>query len=165
MRIRWKYKPFIGNKFNFKKVVCDPSARMTKGHLVNSTRKLFKRHHITKSWCTAPKTRRGFPVIHSTFSIFSVNHTHHPWWWWILTNRPTSLTLYKMSKSHLLEISSTIYYFSFLVFLRENWLNRRRVLNQVTPVTLDSSFIFFSGPKSHYYSPKYSNLLIFVHHQ
>ena len=67
LSIRWKYKPFIGNKFNFKKVIHDPSAWMTKGHLVNSTRKLLKMHHITRPKCTTPKTQREFPVIRSMY--------------------------------------------------------------------------------------------------
>ena len=74
------------------------------------------------------------------------------------------LTLYKMSKSHSLKVSSNHSLFFIPVFLRENCLNRQKVLSRVTPVTFNSSFFLFKT-YNHYQSRKYFNLPIFVHHQ
>ena len=57
------------------------------------------------------------------------------------------LTLYKRRRFLSHRVSSDHSLFSFLVSWRENWLNYRRVLGQVTLVTFDSSFYLFRPSK------------------
>ena len=73
-------------------------------------------------------------------------------------------TLYKRSRAHLLKVSSTIHYFPFLCPREKIDLTIGGFLarSHRSPLIVLS---FFSGSKSHHYSPKHSSLLIFVHHQ
>ena len=81
-------RPLMTKPFNLMMVVHNWHKGMNNQKIVNSTRKLLIRLQVIKPWCTTPKTQEEFPIIHSTFSISSINHSHHPWLWWIQTSRP-----------------------------------------------------------------------------
>ena len=102
------------------------------------------RFHMIWPWCT---TWREFPVICFTCPIYRFSHlTTH-----ITYNSGESeqvdplQTLYKMSRSHLPEVSSTIHYFSFLFSKKKTDLIVGKSLTELH-WSLLTVLSFFLGP-------------------
>jgi len=108
---------------------------------------------------------KEFLVISSTYSIypFSPLITHITYDGGGSEQVDPLQTLYKRSKSHSLEVSSTIHNFPSLCFREKTDLTVGGSLTRLHQLPLIVlSFLFRTRKLSH--SPKHSSLLIFVHH-
>ena len=104
---------------------------------------------------------REFPIVRSMFPISSISH---PWLWWIQTSRSTSNSL-KKDQALFTQGKSLHSLFVLSLCSREKTnLDVGGSLAGLHQSPLTVSFFLFKTD-SHHHSPKYFNLLIFVHHQ
>ena len=139
-------RPWITRPFSLRIVVHDIRAWTTKRYLEKFLRELFKRFRIIRACCTTPKTWRGFPIIHSMypFSPLTTHITHDGGGF---EQVGPLLILYKRSKSHSPEVSSTIHNFSSLCSREKTDLTVGGSLTKLYQSPLPV-FSFLSGPKA-----------------